>query len=64
VALRGPAHWSRHVTAVYVAQWLVIAWGTGAVGRQVLGPAGVLVAIPPVMLAAEAGLRIWLRLRR
>lgn len=52
--------WSRHVTVIYVMQWLIIGWGLMIVGVQQLNFVHTLLAMLAVMILSHLCLRIWL----
>ena len=53
------AAWSRRVTRIYVAHWLVVAWGIGVVGYLALDLPTTLVAIVLVVAAVDLVGREW-----
>ncbi|MDO8827564.1 heparan-alpha-glucosaminide N-acetyltransferase domain-containing protein [Methylophaga sp.] len=56
--------WSKHVTAIYILQWIIIGWGLMAVGVQQLSFINTLLAMFVVILLSDLSLRGWLRVRK
>lgn len=55
--------WSRHVTRIYVIQWLIIGWGLLPLGLQQLDLVGTLTAMVVVITLSDVGTRVLLRLQ-
>ncbi|WP_444997310.1 heparan-alpha-glucosaminide N-acetyltransferase domain-containing protein [Aliikangiella sp. IMCC44359] len=56
--------WSKHVTSLYIIQWLLVGWGLVIFGSQQLDLSSTLIAMLTMLILSDLGTRIWSRLRQ
>lgn len=55
--------WSKHVTSLYVIQWLLVGWGLMIVGSQQLNLNNTLIAMLVLLILSDLLTRAWSKIR-